>query len=124
MIIKLKQFKQKILAIPPIHKLNQLQAMPIIWWSLLVAILPFGCSLFGVPIVLRVGLLFIIVNSIISYHVGRLIITLKLPKYWLLILPVLFCLAMMIKFAKYNLLFGIIYLIFEIFGLMDKQIYN
>ncbi|MDF7671957.1 hypothetical protein PT281_01480 [Lactobacillus sp. ESL0701] len=113
-----------MLAIPPIHKLNQLQAMPIVWWSLLVAILPFGFSLFRIPIVWRVGLLFIVINCIISYHVGRLIITLKLPRYWLLMLPVVFCLTIIIKFAKYNLLFGIIYLIFEIFGLMDKQIYN
>ncbi|WP_348635273.1 hypothetical protein [Lactobacillus sp. ESL0679] len=124
MIIKFKQFKQKVMAIPLIRKLNQFQAMPIIWWSLLVALLPFVFSLLQIPIILRVGLLFIIVNNIISYHVGRLLISLKLPEYWLLVLPIIFCLAMLIRFAKYNLLFGLIYLIFEIFGLMDRHIYN
>ncbi|MDF7682738.1 hypothetical protein PT287_04255 [Lactobacillus sp. ESL0679] len=112
------------MAIPLIRKLNQFQAMPIIWWSLLVALLPFVFSLLQIPIILRVGLLFIIVNNIISYHVGRLLISLKLPEYWLLVLPIIFCLAMLIRFAKYNLLFGLIYLIFEIFGLMDRHIYN
>ncbi|EFD99126.1 hypothetical protein HMPREF0891_2019 [Lactobacillus crispatus 214-1] len=39
-------------------------------------------------------------------------------------LPVLFCLAMLPHFALYNLMFGLIYLIIEAFGLMNKNIYR
>ncbi|AGK94119.1 hypothetical protein LA14_0950 [Lactobacillus acidophilus La-14] len=39
-------------------------------------------------------------------------------------MPVIFCLAILPKFALYNLIFGLIYLIFEIFGLMNKDIYR
>lgn len=114
----------KIKQIPILKKLNQYQAMPVIWWSLLVAILPLLFSLLSIPVIVRVGLLFIIINCFISYHVGKLIEKLHLKFWWLLLLPILFCLIVMIRFANYNLLFGLIYLIFEIFGLMNKHIYN
>ncbi|WEV70219.1 hypothetical protein OZY43_04485 [Lactobacillus sp. ESL0785] len=124
MINKFKYIKQKIKQLPLIYKLNQFPAMPIIWWGLLVALLPFLFSLLSVPIVWRVGLLFFVINSVVSYHVGKLIVTLRVKHYWLLFLPVVFCLVVLIKFANYNLLFSLIYLIFEVFGLMDKHIYN
>lgn len=117
MIEKIKQIKF-------IQKLNQYQAMPIIWWTLLVISLPLVFSLLRVPTIWRVGILFIILNCIISYHIGNLIKTIKLKRYWLLLLPCCFCLIVLIKYANYNLLFGLIYLIFEIFGLMDRQIYK
>ncbi|KRM41213.1 hypothetical protein FC39_GL001224 [Lactobacillus hamsteri DSM 5661 = JCM 6256] len=121
---RLRLFAQKIESIPFIKKLNQYKFMPVIWWSILVAVLPYICSICHVPAVWRIGLLFIIVNSVISYHVGKLILILKLKRWWLLCLPILFCLAILPKFANYNLVFGLIYLIFELFGLMYKNIYR
>lgn len=117
MIDKLKQISW-------IKKLNQYQAMPIIWWTILMVILPLIFSLLRIGTIWRVGLLFIIVNSIISYHVGKLIKLIKLKHYWLLFLPVCFSLVVLLKYANYNFLFSLIYLILEIFGIMDKQIYG
>lgn len=115
---------QKLKSIPIIEKLNQHSFMPVIWWSLLVAILPYVFSLLRVPITWRVGLLFLVVNSMISFQVGTIIYELKLNKWWLILLPVLFDLMMLPKFASYNLVFGLIYLIFELFGLINKNIYR
>lgn len=114
----------KLKHIPFIEKINQYRPMPIIWWTILVLLLPFVFSLCHVPTIWRVGLLFIIFNCFISYHVGMLIKKINLKWYWLFILPVGFCLVVLVKYANYNLLFGLIYLIFEIFGLMDRQIYK
>ncbi|MCX8725755.1 MULTISPECIES: hypothetical protein [Lactobacillus] len=114
----------KLKHIPFIKKLNQYQAMPIIWWTILVLLLPFIFSLCRIPTVWRVGLLFIVFNCLVSYHLGILVKKNALKWYWLLLLPVCFCLIVLIKYANYNLLFGLIYLIFEIFGLMDRQFYK
>ncbi|WP_251717537.1 hypothetical protein [Lactobacillus agrestimuris] len=121
---KAQKLIQKVQSISWIKKLIEYKFMPIICWSILVAVLPYLFSLVSVPIVWRIGLLFIIINSIISYHVGKQILQLNLKRWWLLILPGLFCLAIFPKFANYNLIFGIIYFIFELFGLMDKNIYR
>ena len=114
----------KLEQIALIKKLNQHKPMPIIWWTCLVLVLPLLCSLLGIQTVWRVGLLFCVFNCAVSYQVGKLIKTLTLKPYWLLFLPVCFCLLVLLKYAKYNLLFGLIYLIFEVFGLMDRQIYK
>ncbi|MFJ6922003.1 MAG: hypothetical protein ACIRZZ_02180 [Lactobacillus gallinarum] len=120
----MRKIGDKIKNIPIIKKLNTYQWMPLIWWSILVAILPYISSLFHVSIVWREGILFMIINSLIAYHVGNLILKLKLKKWWLLLLPIIFCLAILPKFALYNLMFGLIYLIIEAFGLMNKNIYR
>ncbi|WP_348636460.1 hypothetical protein [Lactobacillus sp. ESL0681] len=114
----------RIKRISLIQKLNQYSWMPVIWWSILVSILPLVFSLIQIPIVWRVGLLFMLANPLVSYHLGRLIEHRRLNHYWLLFLPGIFCIIILLKYAKYNLLFGLIYLIFEIFGLMDKHVYN
>lgn len=120
----MKKIGDKIKNIPIIRKLNTYRWMPLVWWSILVVILPYVSSLLHVPIVWREGLLFMIIDSIIAYHVGNLILKLKLKRWWLLLLPIVFCLAMLHKFALYNLMFGLIYLIIEAFGLMNKNIYR
>lgn len=86
--------------------------------------LPYLFSLVEIPVVWRVGLLFMIINVIISYHVGKVIKKNRLSRLWLLILPLIFCVAVLFKFAEYNLLFGLVYLIFEMFGYMSKQMYR
>ena len=120
----MRKIGDKIKNIPIIKKLNTYQWMPLIWWSILVAILPYISSLFHVSIVWREGILFMIINSLIANNVGNLILKLKLKKWWLLLLPIIFCLAILPKFALYNLMFGLIYLIIEAFGLMNKNIYR
>lgn len=115
---------QKIKAIPVIHKLNTYSFMPIIWWSLLTTVLPYCLSLLKVPVVWRVGLLFLIINNVISFHVGVLIKKRQLSYWWVLCLPIIFDLAILPHFANYNLIFGIIYLILEAFGLINNQIYR
>lgn len=120
----MKKIGKKIKDIPLINKLNSYRWMPLIWWSILVVVLPYICSVLRVPIVWRVGLLFGIINSIIAYHLGNLIIKLKLNKWWVLLMPLVFCVAILPHFALYNLIFGFIYLIIEAFGLMNKNIYR
>ena len=114
----------KLKNIPLINKLNSYKVMPVIWWSILVVILPPIFSLLRIGTIWRVGLLFILLNSIISYHIGKLIKTINLKHYWLLFMPGCFCLIVLFKYANYNFLFGLIYLILEIFGVMDNQIYG
>lgn len=121
---ELQNIWQKFLAIPLLKKLNQHSFMPIIWWGVFIAAFPYFFSLIQLPIVVRVGLVFLILNSIISFHVGVLIKKRSLSKWWMLFLPVIFCLAILPRFANYNLVFGLIYLIFEVFGLINNHIYR
>ncbi|RMC55328.1 hypothetical protein F5ESL0261_05390 [Lactobacillus sp. ESL0261] len=114
----------KLKNIPFFKKLNSYKITPVICWSILVMILPLLFSLFSIGTIYRVGLLFIVLNSIISYHIGKLIKALNLRHYWLLFMPGCFCLIVLLKYANYNFLFALIYLILEIFGLMDNQIYG
>lgn len=120
----MKKIGKKIKDIPIIKKLNAYHWMPLVWWSILVAVLPYLFSLCRVPIVWRIGVLFCIINSLIAYHLGNLIIKLKLKKWWVLLMPIVFCLAILPHFALYNLMFGLIYLIIEAFGLMNKNFYR
>ena len=120
----MKKIGDKIEEISIIKKLNTHKWMPLVWWSLLVAILPYAFSICRVPIVWRIGVLFFVINCFIAYHVGNLIIKLQLNKWWILLIPIVFCLAILPKFALYNLMFGLIYLIIEVFGLMNKNIYR
>ena len=120
----MKKLGNKIEAIPMGRKLNSHRWMSLVWWSILVMILPYIFSICRVPVVWREAILFFIINSIIAYHLGNLIIKLNLSKWWIFLLPVLFCLAMLPHFALYNLMFGLIYLIIEAFGLMNKNIYR
>ena len=120
----MKKLGNKIEAIPIVRKLNSHRWMSLVWWSILVMILPYIFSICRVPVVWREAILFFIINSIIAYHLGNLIIKLNLSKWWIFLLPVLFCLAMFPHFALYNLMFGLIYLIIEAFGLMNKNIYR
>ena len=89
----MKKIGDKIKNIPIIRKLNTYRWMPLVWWSILVVILPYVSSLLHVPIVWREGLLFMIIDSIIAYHVGNLILKLKLKRWWLLLLPIVFLLG-------------------------------
>lgn len=120
----MKKIGDKIKEISVIKKLNAHKWMPLVWWSILVAILPYVFSICHLPIVFRVGLLFFIINDVIAYHLGNLIDRLNLNRWWLVLMPIVFDLAILPKFALYNLMFGLIYLIIELFGLLNKNIYR
>ena len=120
----MKKIGDKIEEISIIKKLNTHKWMPLIWWSLLVAVLPYVFSICRVPVVWRIGVLFFVINCLIAYRVGNLIAKLQLKEWWILLMTLVFCLAILPKFALYNLMFGLIYLIIEVFGLMNKNIYR
>lgn len=113
----------KIKTLPVIEKLNQFDFMPVIWWSLLTIAIYYFANLIRFSIILGMGVFALVLNSLISYQVGKKIKKKELKKYWLLCLPILFCLAVL-PLPNYSLIFGLIYLIFEIFGLMEGNIYR
>lgn len=120
----MRKIGDKIKEISVIKKLNVYAWMPLVWWSILVAILPYIFSICHLPIVFRVGLMFFIINGTIAYHLGSLINRLNLNRWWLLLMPVVFDLAILPRFALYNLMLSLIYLIIELFGLLNKNIYR
>lgn len=121
---KLQLAKKKILEASWIKKLNSYSFMPVIWWTLLLVLLTYGSSLLQIKLTWRVGFIFIILNSLISYQVGKVINDRNLKKYWLLFLPIVFLLVVLSRYAKYNLVLIIIYLIMEFFGSLKGNIYK
>ena len=75
----MKKLGNKIEAIPIVRKLNSHRWMSLVWWGILVMILPYIFSICRVPVVWREAILFFIINSIIAYYLGNLIIKLNLP---------------------------------------------
>lgn len=88
--------------------------IPVIGWTVLVIVLHYLANAMTAVPILGLGLLSLVINSMISYHLGKMINEKGLARYWIFFLPL----------ATYNLLFGLIYLIFEIFGLMEGNIYR
>ncbi|MCW8106608.1 hypothetical protein ONZ78_07435 [Lactobacillus mulieris] len=121
---KLQLAKKKILEASWIKKLNSYSFMPVIWWTRLLVLLAYGSSLLQIKLTWRVGFIFIILNSLISYQVGKVINDRNLKKYWLLFLPIVFLLVVLSRYAKYNLVLIIIYLIMEFFGSLKGNIYK
>ncbi|WP_310656315.1 hypothetical protein [Lactobacillus jensenii] len=92
---KLQLAKNKILETSWIKKLNNYSFMPVIWWTLLLVLLAYGSSLLKIKLTWRVGFIFIVLNSLISYQVGKVITDRNLRKYWLLFLPIVFLLVVL-----------------------------
>lgn len=113
----------KIKALPIVKRLNQIYFMSVIWWSLLIIIIYYFANLMRFSVILGMGLLALIINNLISYQVGKVIKRKKLKHYWLLFLPIIFCIAVL-PLPNYSLIFGFIYLIFEIFGLIEGNAYR
>ncbi|WP_297819229.1 hypothetical protein [uncultured Lactobacillus sp.] len=106
------------------RELNKRDFMPIIWLSLLAVVIWIICPLVHLSRVWRVGLIFFIFNSFIAFEIGHLMDIKKLSKWWLLLFPLIFALAVTIHFAKYNYLLCIVYLCFELFGLWRNDFYH
>lgn len=121
---KLQLAKNKILETSWIKKLNNYSFMPVIWWTLLLVLLAYGSSLLKIKLTWRVGFIFIVLNSLISYQVGKVITDRNLRKYWLLFLPIVFLLVVLSRYAKYNLVLIVVYLIMEFFGSLKGNIYK
>ncbi|MCI1290193.1 MAG: hypothetical protein LKG31_01185 [Lactobacillus sp.] len=107
-----------------VHRLNQHPFMPLIWWAILSVILWFGCGLVHLPKVWRIGLIFMLYNGWLSYHLGHLIAVRKLSKWWILLLPAVFAAAVALHFAKYNFVLCAAYLILAVFGLWQDNFYK
>ncbi|APT14661.1 hypothetical protein QP343_00290 [Lactobacillus jensenii] len=121
---KLQLAKNKILETSWIKKLNNYSFMPVIWWTLLLVLLAYGSSLLKIKLTWRVGFIFIVLNSLISYQVGKVITDRNLRKYWLLFLPIVFLLVVLSRYAKYNLVLIVVYLIMEFFGSLKGNLYK
>lgn len=121
---KLQLAKNKILETSRIKKLNNYSFMPVIWWTLLLVLLAYGSSLLKIKLTWRVGFIFIVLNSLISYQVGKVITDRNLRKYWLLFLPIVFLLVVLSRYAKYNLVLIVVYLIMEFFGSLKGNLYK
>ena len=121
---KLQLAKNKILETSWIKKLNNYSFMPVIWWTLLLVLLAYGSSLLKIKLTWRVGFNFIVLNSLISYQVGKVITDRNLRKYWLLFLPIVFLLVVLSRYAKYNLVLIVVYLIMEFFGSLKGNLYK
>lgn len=113
----------KFKALPIVKRLNQFDFMAVIWWSLLTILIYYLARQIHFSIILGVGVFALIVNCVISYHLGKEIKRKKLKQYWLLCLPLFFCLTVL-PLPSYSLIFGLIYLIFEIFGFMEGNVYR
>ena len=107
-----------------IKKLNEKSFMPVIWLTLLAVIIWIICPLVHLSKVWRIGLVFFIFNSFIAYEIGHLITLRKASKWWILLFPSVFAIAVLIHFARYNLLLCIVYLCFELFGLWRDEFYR
>ncbi|EEX27421.1 hypothetical protein HMPREF0527_00473 [Lactobacillus jensenii SJ-7A-US] len=121
---KLQLAKNKILETSWIKKLNNYSFMPVIWWTLLLVLLAYGSSLLKIKLTWRVGFIFTVLNSLISYQVGKVITDRNLRKYWLLFLPIVFLLVVLSRYAKYNLVLIVVYLIMEFFGSLKGNLYK
>lgn len=121
---KLQLAKNKILETSWIKKLNNYSFMPVIWWTLLLVLLAYGSSLLKIKLTWHVGFIFIVLNSLISYQVGKVITDRNLRKYWLLFLPIVFLLVVLSRYAKYNLVLIVVYLIMEFFGSLKGNLYK
>lgn len=121
---KITAGKNKILETSWIKKLNNYSFMPVIWWTLLLVLLAYGSSLLKIKLTWRVGFIFIVLNSLISYQVGKVITDRNLRKYWLLFLPIVFLLVVLSRYAKYNLVLIVVYLIMEFFGSLKGNLYK
>lgn len=106
------------------NKINRPKVMPIIWLTLLVVVLTYVSSLLKISKVLRIGIIFLIINNIIAYNIGKLIRLRELKRWWLLLLPIVFALVILSHYAKYNLVLSGSYLILELLGLISDQFYN
>lgn len=116
--IKQSKFEQSL------ARLNQHPFMVLIWWTLLALILWFACGWVHLRKVWRLGLVFMLFNGWLAYHQGHLIAVRKLSRWWLLLLPAVFAVAVALHFAKYNFILCAAYLILAVFGLWQDHFYK
>lgn len=81
-------------------------------------------TLFGVTKALRIGLIFIVANSIIAFLIGKIMHQFKLKWYWLFLFPVIFAGLVLIVYADYNYFFAGVYLLISLIGYNANSIYK
>lgn len=107
-----------------IKRFNQKNFMPVIWLTLLGLIIWIICPLVHLSVVWRIGLVFFIFDSILSYEIGHLIAVRHVNKWWILLFPIVFALVVTIHYATYNYLLCIVYICMELFGLWRDDFYH
>lgn len=104
--------------------LNQFSFMPVLWLSLLAAVLTYGATLLSIPVTWRVGIVFLIFMNVIAYFIGTVISNRDLKWYWLFVYPLLFALIILSHYAKYNLMLVGMIFILELLGTMKGNLYR
>jgi hypothetical protein len=118
----MKQLVTRLTNWLPLKKLNRFRFMPLIWWSLLLLLWAYAAGWLSAS--WRLGLVFLLINGVISWHLGRLSKQLNLSWYWLLWWPLLFCLIVFSRYGNYNYPLALIYLILEILAVNASQFYQ
>lgn len=106
-------------------RLNQHDFMLVVWWTVLALILWLLFPLLQIKKVVRLGLLFLLFNGALSFHLGHLIKKRALASWWALLLPAVFALTLLLHhFAKYNYMLCLLYLLLELLGSWRGQFYK
>jgi hypothetical protein len=106
-------------------RLNQHDFMPAVWWTVLALILWLSFPLFRIKKVIRLGLLFLLFNGWLSFHLGQLIRKRNLASWWGLLLPAVFALTVLLHhFAMYNYVLCLLYLLLELLGSWRGHFYK
>lgn len=81
-------------------------------------------TLFGVTKALRIGLIFIVINSIIAYLIGKIMYQNQLKWYWMFLFPIVFCILVFFIYADYNYFFAGVYLLLSWIGFNTGKVYR
>lgn len=98
--------------------------MPVIWSSLVSALLAYFSSIIRLPTVWQIIIIFLLINCSLSFYLGRTIHQRHLTWYWLLFFPLVFCLVIWSNFHSYNYPLALVYLIWEGLGMLAGNLYR
>ncbi len=104
--------------------INKKAFMPILELTLFSVIVWTLFSLFHLNKEWRIGLVFLILNSVVAYQIGRIVKKRQLRQWWLLVFPVVFSIAVVLHYAKYNYLLSLMYLAISFLGLWQNEFYR
>ncbi|QVI35975.1 hypothetical protein BVJ53_12030 [Lacticaseibacillus chiayiensis] len=90
----------------------------IICWSVFVTLLlPWIFPLLHLSVAIRVGVLFILINMLSAWWIGKMIHRHHLGWCWLLVLPVLFTLMVLWRYKWYGYFFPPIYIVLSLLAM-------
>lgn len=104
--------------------LSKKNFMPVIWSSLVSALLAYFSSLIRLPAVGQIIIVFLLINCSLSFYLGRIMHQRHLAWYWLLLFPLVFSLVIWSNFHSYNYPLALVYLIWEGLGTLAGDLYR